>query len=89
MKRFLPLTLIVPATGSSSFAQSFGIGFGYFGSDTSNGVGITVPLEFHIVQFGDLNLSLRTQASVVFKQKPDLNAEGSLSLLAGSPVCGL
>ena len=73
MKRFFLLTLIVLAIGSSSLAQSFGIGFGYFGSASSNGVGITVPLEFGIVQFGDVNLSVRAQVGVVFSQKPDLN----------------
>ena len=73
MKRFFLLTLIVLAIGSSSFAQSFGIGFGYFGSATSNGVGINVPLEFGITQFGDVNLSVRAELGVVFSQKPDLN----------------
>ena len=73
MKRFFLLTVIVLAIGSSSLAQSFGIGFGYFGSDTSRGVGITVPLEFGIMQFGDVNLSVRAQVGVVFSQKPDLN----------------
>ena len=73
MKRLLLLTLIVLATGSSSLAQSFGIGFGYFGSDTGSSVGITVPLEFGIAQFGDLNLSVRAQVGVVFGQNPDLN----------------
>ena len=74
MKRVILLTLIVLAIGSSSLAQSFGIGFGYFGSDASSGVGITIPIEFGIAQFGDVNLSVRAQLGFVFSQKPDLNA---------------
>ncbi len=74
MKRTLLILLVIFGLGAGVHAQSFGVGLGFASAGGNGGLGISIPLEFSLVSFGDVGLSLRADVGIVFSQKPALTA---------------
>jgi hypothetical protein len=75
MKRILLIIVVMLGLGSSIHAQGFsiGAGLGFANAGADGGLGISVPFEFKLVNFGDVGLNLRAEVGIVFSAKPDLN----------------
>jgi hypothetical protein len=75
MKRILLILFVILGLGSSIHAQGFsiGAGLGFSNAGGDGGLGISVPFEIGLANFGDIGLSVRAEVGLVFSQKPDLN----------------
>lgn len=74
MKRTLLILLVIFGLSAGVHAQSFGIGLGFSGMGGSGGLSLSIPLEFNLVSFGDIGISLWADVGLVFSQKPALTA---------------
>jgi hypothetical protein len=75
IKRILLILIVILGLGSSIHAQGFsiGAGLGFSNAGGDGGLGISVPFEIGLANFGDIGLSVRVEVGLVFSQKPDLN----------------